>query len=75
MSPFFKGGFKNNNFFKDKLLGYSPPIMKEKDRKPEKRKIIIRDQPGRKEKPTVESLERLRQKAEEKGWIRKKAHS
>jgi hypothetical protein len=49
--------------------------MKEKDLKPEKRKIIIRDQPGRKEKPTVESLERLRQKAEEKGWIRKKAHS
>jgi len=46
--------------------------MKEKDLKPEKRKIVIRDQPGRKEKPTVESLERLRQKAEEKGWMKKK---
>ena len=46
--------------------------MKEKDRKPEKRKIIIRDQPGSKEKPTFESFERLRQKAEEKGWMKKK---
>jgi hypothetical protein len=46
--------------------------MKEKDPKPEKRKVIIREQPGRKEKPTVESLERLRQTAEEKGWMKKK---
>jgi hypothetical protein len=45
--------------------------MKEKDRKPEKRKIIVRDQPGGKKKPTVESWERLRQKAEEKGWMKK----
>jgi hypothetical protein len=45
--------------------------MKEKDRKPEKRKILVRDQPGGKKKPTVESLERLRQKAEEKGWMKK----
>jgi hypothetical protein len=49
--------------------------MKEKDLKREKRKIIIRGQAGGKERATVESLERLRQKAEEKGWIRKKAHS
>jgi len=46
--------------------------MKEKDLKREKKKIIIRERPGRKEKPTVESLERLRQKAEEKGWMKKK---
>jgi hypothetical protein len=46
--------------------------MKEKDREPEKRKIIVRDQAGGKKKPTVESWERLRQKAEEKGWMRKK---
>jgi len=46
--------------------------MERKDRKPEKRKIIVRDQPGEKKKPTVESLERLRQKAEEKGWMKKK---
>jgi hypothetical protein len=46
--------------------------MKEKDPKREKRKIIIRDQPGRKEKPTVESFERFRQRAEEKGWTKKK---
>jgi hypothetical protein len=46
--------------------------MKEKDPKPEKRRIIIRDQAGAKEKATVESLERLRQKAEEKGWMKKK---
>ena len=46
--------------------------MKEDDPKPKKRKIIIRDQPGRKDKPTVESFERLRQKAEEKGWMKKK---
>ena len=49
--------------------------MKDQRLEPEKRKILIRDQPGKKEKPTVESLERLRQKAEEKGWIKKKAHS
>jgi hypothetical protein len=49
--------------------------MKEQRLEPEKRKILIRDQPGKREKPTVDSLERLRQKAEEKGWIKKKAHS
>jgi hypothetical protein len=47
--------------------------MKDQRPKPGKRKIIVRDQPGKKEKLTVESFERLRQKAEEKGWI-KKAH-
>jgi hypothetical protein len=46
--------------------------MKEKDPKPEKRKRIVRDQPREKQKATPESLERLRQKAEEKGWMRKK---
>jgi hypothetical protein len=46
--------------------------MEEKDPKRDKRKVIIRDPTGRKEKPTVESLERLRQKAEEKGWMKKK---
>jgi len=46
--------------------------MKEKDRKPEKKKIFVRDQLGGRKKPTVESLERLRQKAEEKGWMKKK---
>jgi len=49
--------------------------MKHERLKPEKRKILIRDQPREKKKPTVESLERLLQRAEEKGWIRKKAHS
>jgi hypothetical protein len=49
--------------------------MKDQSPKPEKRKILIRDQSGKKERPTVESLERLRQKAEERGWIRKKADS
>jgi len=49
--------------------------MKEKDPKREKRKIIMRDQPGRKEKPTVESFERLRQTAEEKGWTKKNKRS
>jgi len=72
MSTFFKGGFKNNNSTKDKLLARCPSPMKEDDPKPKKRKIIIRDQPGRKDKPTVESFERLRQKAEEKGWMKKK---
>jgi len=46
--------------------------MEEKDRKQEKRKIIVRDKTGGKKKKTVESLERLRQKAEEKGWMKKK---
>ncbi len=55
-----------------KPLVHCAPIMKEKEPKAEKRKFIIRDQPDRKEKPTVESLERLRQKAEEKGWMKKK---
>jgi hypothetical protein len=49
--------------------------MKDERLKPEKRKILIRDQPREKKKPTVESLERLLQRAEEKGWIKKKAHS
>ena len=49
--------------------------MKDQRLKPEKRKILIRDQPREKKKPTVESLERLLQRAEEKGWIKKKAHS
>jgi hypothetical protein len=46
--------------------------MKEKDRKPEKRKILVREPPGGKKKPTVESWEGLRQKAQEKGWMKKK---
>jgi hypothetical protein len=46
--------------------------MEKKDRRPEKRKIFVRDQPEGKKEPTVESLERLRQKAEEKGWMKKK---
>jgi len=58
-------------FFR-KRLAHCPLIMKEKDRKPEKRKIFVRDQPGGKKKPTVESLELLRQTAEEKGWMKKK---
>jgi hypothetical protein len=49
--------------------------MKEKKPNREKRKIIIRDQPGRKEKPTVESFERLRRTAEEKGWTKKNKRS
>jgi len=49
--------------------------MKEKDPEAGKRKRIVRVQPREKEKATPESLERLRQKAEEKGWIKKEAHS
>jgi hypothetical protein len=49
--------------------------MKEKDPRSEKRKRIVRDQPREKERATPESLERLRQKAEEKGWIKRKAPS
>ncbi len=44
-----------------------------RDRKVEqvkKRKVIL-VRPGGKTKPTAESLERLRQTAEEKGWTRK----
>jgi len=48
--------------------------MKEEDLKAKKRKRFVRVPPREKEKATPESLERLRQKAEEKGWI-KKAHS
>jgi hypothetical protein len=49
--------------------------MKEKDPRSKKRKRIVRDQPREKERATPESLERLRQKAVEKGWMRKKADS
>jgi hypothetical protein len=36
-----------------------------------KKRKVIRVRPGGKIKPTAESLERLRQTAEEKGWMRK----
>jgi hypothetical protein len=36
-----------------------------------KKRKIIRVRPGEKTKPTAESLERLRQTAEEKGWMKK----
>jgi hypothetical protein len=46
--------------------------MKTQEPKPEKRKIIIREKPGVRERPTEEGLNRLRRAAEEKGWKRKK---
>ena len=46
--------------------------MKSQERKPEKRKIIIRKKPESPVKPDEEDLNRLRQAAEEKGWMRKK---
>jgi hypothetical protein len=61
-------------FFRKPLV-HCVPIMKEKEPKAERKKIIIRDQSGRKEKPTVESFERLRQTAEEKGWTKKNKRS
>jgi hypothetical protein len=46
--------------------------MKSQERKPEKRRIIIREKPEVRVKPTEEVLNRLRKAAEEKGWMRKK---
>jgi hypothetical protein len=46
--------------------------MKIHERKPEKRKIIIRAKPEPREKPGDEALTRLRKAAEEKGWMKKR---
>jgi len=46
--------------------------MKSQERKPEKRKIIVREKPEERVKPTEEVLNRLRKAAEEKGWMKKK---
>jgi hypothetical protein len=46
--------------------------MKSQEQKPVKRRIIIRKKPESRAKPDEEALNRLRQAAEEKGWMRKK---
>ncbi|MGA2957075.1 MAG: hypothetical protein ABSF48_15295 [Thermodesulfobacteriota bacterium] len=45
--------------------------MQDQKAEQEKKRKVIRVRPGEKTKPTVESLERLRQTAEEKGWVKK----
>ncbi len=45
--------------------------MQERKAEQAKKRKIILVRPGEKTKPTAESLERLRQMAEEKGWMKK----
>ena len=45
--------------------------MQEQKAEQVKKRKVIRVRPGGRTKPTAESLERLRQTAEEKGWMRK----